>query len=88
VPVWKIDAFTGGIVWRTDYDCQTVSGVSGGVQGTLAIGKNGLSDHIFVPMARTGNASAGKLVALNKKTGDVVWNTRRLCTAEFAGRLL
>jgi len=73
IPVWKIDAETGEIVWHTDYACQTEEGVSGGVQGTLALGKNKLSDLIFVPVARTPKAATGKLVALNKQTGALVW---------------
>lgn len=74
VPVWKIDALTGEVVWRTDYTCYTQSGVSGGVQGTLALGKNKLSNLIFVPVARTGaTASAGTLAALDKTTGETVW---------------
>ena len=73
IPIWKIDAVTGEIVWHTDYQCYTVADVSGGVQGSLAIGKNSLSDLIYVPVARTPTAGAGKLVALNKKTGEEVW---------------
>lgn len=73
IPVWKIDAETGEIVWSTSYDCRTVSGVSGGVQGTLAIGKNNLSDLIFVPVARTPEGSTGILAALSKETGEEVW---------------
>ena len=37
VPVWKIDAETGEIVWHTDYECTTDDGVSGGVQSTIAV---------------------------------------------------
>lgn len=73
IPIWKIDAITGEIVWQKDYSCYTEDGVSGGTQGTLAIGKNDLSDMIFVPVARTPSASAGILVALDKKTGEVIW---------------
>jgi outer membrane protein assembly factor BamB len=47
--------------------------VSGGVQGTLACGKNKLSDLIFVPIARTPEGSTGILAALDKKTGKAVW---------------
>lgn len=73
IPIFKIDAETGEIVWRTDYTCYTVQDLSGGVQGTIAVGKNKLSDMIFVPIARTPGASSGTLAALKKDTGEVVW---------------
>ncbi|MBQ9045312.1 MAG: PQQ-like beta-propeller repeat protein [Oscillospiraceae bacterium] len=74
IPVWKIDALDGSVVWEHSYDCYTVSGVSGGVQGTPACGRNDLADMVFVPVARTGkNASAGVLAALDKRTGKTVW---------------
>ncbi len=73
IPVFKIDAETGEIVWQTNYTCYTVQDLSGGVQGTIAVGKNKLSDMIFVPVARTPGASSGTLAALRKDTGEVVW---------------
>lgn len=76
IPIFKIDAETGEIVWRTDYTCYTVQDLSGGVQGTIAVGKNKLSDMIFVPVARTPGASSGTLAALKKDTGEVVWEKK------------
>lgn len=73
IPIFKIDAATGEIVWKTSYECYTVSDLSGGVQGTIAVGKNKLSDMIFVPVARTPGAGSGTLVALRKDTGEKVW---------------
>lgn len=73
IPIFKIDAETGEIVWRTDYTCYTVQDLSGGVQGTIAVGKNKLSDMIFVPVARTPGASSGTLAALKKDNGEVIW---------------
>lgn len=74
IPVWKIDALDGTVIWSHDYSCYTVSGVSGGVQGTIACGRNDLSDIIYVPVARTGgSANSGILAALDKKTGETVW---------------
>lgn len=73
IPIFKIDAETGEIVWKTSYECYTVSDLSGGVQGTIAVGKNKLSDMIFVPVARTPGAGSGTLVALRKDTGEKVW---------------
>jgi len=73
VPIWKIDAATGEAVWQTDYMCYTSDGVSGGVQGTIAVGKNALSGLIFVPVARTPAGGSGILAALDKQTGEAVW---------------
>ena len=73
IPIFKINAETGEIVWKTSYECYTVSDLSGGVQGTIAVGKNKLSDMIFVPVARTPGAGSGTLVALRKDTGEKVW---------------
>jgi len=73
VPVWKIDAVSGDIVWKMVYTCHTGTEVSGGVQGTAALGKNKLSDLIFVPVAMTPESGTGILAALSKKTGETVW---------------
>jgi outer membrane protein assembly factor BamB len=79
IPIWKIDAVTGKIVAENkDYKCQTISGVSGGVQGTIAMGKNDLDGLIFVPVAMT-EGQKGKLVALNKSDLSVKWE------CDFAG---
>lgn len=74
VPIWKIDAENGEVVWSTSYSCHTVADISGGVQGTIAIGRNKLSNLIFVPVARTPDGSTGLLVALDKETGSEVWS--------------
>ena len=73
IPIWKIDAENGEIVWKTPYQCYTEDGVSGGVQSTIALGKNELSDYIYVTVARTGQAYDGVLSCINKKTGKVEW---------------
>ena len=73
--IYKLDAKTGEIVWEYVYDCHTVSGVSGGVQSTPLLGKEGtdLEGLIFYSIARTPNAYNGVLVALDTKTGEKVW---------------
>ncbi|MCF0133831.1 MAG: PQQ-like beta-propeller repeat protein [Blautia sp.] len=73
VPVWKLDAETGEIVWQKDYECDSEDGVSGGVQSTIAVGKHGLSDNIYVTVSRTGGYADGVLACLDKKTGTVNW---------------
>lgn len=93
VPIWKFDAETGEIIWQTDYDCYTVSQLSGGVLGTIAIGKDSLSDYIYVPVSRYPETELGVLAALRKDTGEVVWEyqtdyiwTSPVCVYDEAGR--
>ena len=74
IPVMKVNAATGEIIWKRTYECKTVDGVSGGVQATACLGENNLSDLVFFTVARTGGKKHGKLVALNKKTGGEVWS--------------
>ena len=73
VPVWKIDAETGEIIWQTSYDCSSEDSVSGGVQSTIAVGKEELSDNIYVTVARTGGQAQGVLACIDKNTGKVNW---------------
>ena len=73
IPIWKIDAETGKIIWKTEYDCRSVSDLSGGVQSTIAAGKNGLSDNIYVTVSRTGGLTNGVLACLDKATGAIRW---------------
>jgi outer membrane protein assembly factor BamB len=73
VPIWKLDAETGEIVWKTSYECYSVEGVSGGVQSTIALGDNDLSDYIYVTVSRTPSTSMGVLACIEKTTGNVVW---------------
>ena len=74
IPIWKIDAVSGEVVWKHSYDCYTVQDVSGGVQGSPAMGQYELEDLVFFPVSRYPSPAAGWLVALNKKTGEQVWN--------------
>ena len=73
IPIWKIDAETGEIIWSRPYNCTTMDGVSGGVQSTIALGKHDLSDYIYVTVSMTDSVSTGVLSCIDKKTGEVVW---------------
>ena len=81
IPVWKIDATTGEKIWQKDYPCDTVEGVSGGVQATVALGKNKAAGLVYAAVARTPSLSAGRLVALDTKTGKEKWAFK---TANYA----
>ena len=74
IPVMKVNAATGEIIWKRTYECKTVDGVSGGVQATACLGQNNLSDIVYFNVARTGGKKHGKLVAIDKKNGGELWS--------------
>ncbi len=76
ISIYKLDAITGEIVWQKDYECGTEEGVSGGVQATPVIGKEGtnLENLIIYPIARTPDMWGGALIAFDKETGEEVWH--------------
>ena len=73
--IYKLDAKTGEIVWEHRFDCNTLDGVSGGVQSTPLLGKPGtqLEGLILYTIARTPGVWDGKLVAFDTETGNIVW---------------
>ncbi len=75
ISIYKLNALDGSIVWERSYECNTVSGVSGGVQASPLLGKKGtsLEGLIIYPIARTPDRNNGILVALNTDTGEEVW---------------
>lgn len=72
-PVFKLDAITGEYIWIRSYFCNTIAGISGGVQATPVLGKHEIEDLIIFPIARTPSVRNGIVVALDKKTGKEVW---------------
>lgn len=76
VPIFKINAITGEYVWKRTYLCNTVAGISGGIQATCVCGRGNISDLVIFPVARTPQVRSGYLVALDKKTGKEVWKLK------------
>lgn len=75
ISIYKLNAVTGEIVWEYPIDVHTVSGVSGGIQSTPLLGKEGtaLEGKIIYSVARTPGVYSGILVALDTETGEKVW---------------
>ena len=73
VPVWKIDAETGEIVWQVSYTCYSADGLSGGAQSSIALGQGSLDGLIYLSMARYPTGEGGTLLALNKSDGSEAW---------------
>lgn len=69
----KLNALTGELLWARDsHDIYQNNDNGGGSFATPAIGKNGLSDLVYFHVART-KESHGMLYALDKTTGETVW---------------
>lgn len=77
VSVYKLDASTGEIVWEYPFECTRDGDVSGGVQASALLGEKGseIEDLVIYALARTPTLWKGRIVALNKNTGEVVWET-------------
>ena len=73
VSLFKLNAMTGEIIWKQPYECHTVQSISGGIQATPVVGQGEISDLVICPIARTPRLFAGRLVAVNKTTGETVW---------------
>ncbi len=73
--IYKLDAITGEIVWSRTYDCWTVDGVSGGVQSSPVLGREGsaIDGLVIYGISRTPDMGTGLLVALDTRTGSEVW---------------
>ncbi|MBN2853462.1 MAG: serine hydrolase [Clostridia bacterium] len=69
----KFNALTGELIWQKEYLCHYDSVINGGTLGTGIIGKNDLKDVVIYSIAKTGTNYGGRLVALDKKTGNEVW---------------
>ncbi len=75
ISIYKLDAATGEIVWELPFDCYTVSEVSGGIQSSPLLGQENtdLEGLIIYTVARTPSVGDGALVAVDTKTGEIVW---------------
>lgn len=71
--VRKFNAMTGELIWEKAYPCYYDSYINGGFLATPALGKNDISDRIITMVAKTGSPYGGRLVALDKKTGEEIW---------------
>ncbi len=69
----KMDIRNGESVWKKTFDCYTADGTEGGCEGTPILGKGDIRNLIIYPLARIPGKKDGTLVALDKATGDKVW---------------
>lgn len=73
--MYKLDAQTGEVVWEHTHDCVTETNISGGIQATPLIGKDGttIENMLFYTVARTPQAYDGTMYAVNRETGELIY---------------
>lgn len=74
VTIQKLNALTGAVVWKFEIDAVYNKAVNGGLMATPVLGTGEVSDLVFFNVAKTVSDKQGSLIALDKKTGAVVWN--------------
>jgi outer membrane protein assembly factor BamB len=77
--VRKLNALTGQTLWQQKFDCHTIRGshpLNGGMLSTPVLGKQKGKDLAVFCLSRYKEMSKGLLVALNKATGEKVWETK------------
>lgn len=71
--VRKINALTGEQVWERSYQCWMDKTINGGVFAAPTVGTGDIGDLVIFSIVRTGTEWGGRLVALDKNTGEEVW---------------
>jgi len=73
--MYKLNAQTGEIVWQVNRECATVKNVSGGVQATPILGREGttIENMVIYVVARVPSTYNGVMIALDRETGEVIW---------------
>ena len=75
MPLYKLDARTGEILWQHDMECGTMTGVPGGVLASPLLGRSGsdIENIILYSVGCSPNAKYGQMVAMDKESGEVIW---------------
>lgn len=69
----KLDGRTGKVVWEYSCPCIYDANVNGGILSSPIVGENSISEMVIYSISKTTSSRAGKLVALNKKNGAIIW---------------
>lgn len=72
--VRKINALTGEQLWSRSYECFNNIGLNGGVLSTPTVGTGDIGGLVIFNITRTGTEWGGRLVALDKETGQEIWS--------------
>jgi len=75
ISIYKLDARTGEVLWEYERECVRYDDIAGGVQCSPLIGREGtrIGGLIIYSIGRTPSAYRGVLIALDKETGEKIW---------------
>ena len=75
ISIYKLDAATGKIIWEYERECVRYDDIAGGVQCSPLVGREGtnIGGLIIYSIGRTPSAYRGVLIALDKETGEKIW---------------
>ena len=75
ISIYKLDAATGKIIWEYKRECVRYDDIAGGVQCSPLVGREGtnIGGLIIYSIGRTPSAYRGVLIALDKETGEKIW---------------
>ncbi len=75
LPLMKLDAQSGEILWSYPMVCVSPDGTSGGILASPLMGREGsdIQDLIIFSVGRSPAAWDGQMVAINKNTGTLEW---------------
>lgn len=69
----KIDGYTGEVVWEYSLNCRYDPNINGGILSTPVVGKDKISNMVIFNFSKVTSFINGKMVALNKNDGTVIW---------------
>lgn len=69
----KINGLTSEAIWEYSCECLYDGNVNGGALSSVVIGKDEIEDLVIFNFSKTTSYYNGKMVALNKENGNVIW---------------
>ena len=86
--LYKLDAFTGEIIWKKPYEVHTVLGLAGGFLSSGALGEGPVSNAIFYTVSKVPSVNSSYLVSIDRMSGEELWKREFPCDAWSSGCLL
>ena len=72
----KLDALNGTVLWEHRYFCVYNTAVNGGVTASPYLGRHDIDNLVIFWVAKViGRGGSGVLVAIDRNTGEIVWET-------------